>query len=78
MKFRRYVSGIQEKDARILKKAVENNKWAKKAYSIQMTIEPRKETGQEVVLYRNREIQIVMKEDRRAKYWEKYKKRSKL
>jgi hypothetical protein len=77
LKFRRYVSGIQKKDARILKKAVENKKWAKKAYSIQMTIEPRKETGQEVVLYRNIAIQIVMKEDRKDKYWEEYSKRHK-
>jgi hypothetical protein len=69
--------GIQEKDARTLKKAIENKKWAKKAYSIQMAIDPRKETSQEVVLYRNMEIQIVMKEDRKDKYWKEYYKRSK-
>jgi|GEM_PF-3862145 len=77
LKFKKYISGIQEKDARTLEKAVENKKWAKKAYFIQMTIDPRKETGQEVVLYRNREIKIVMEKDRKDEYREEYSKRRK-
>ncbi len=77
LKFKRTLFGIQKKDKKVLEKSVENKKWAKKAYFIQLIIEPKKETNQEVLLYRNKFIPIVMREDRLVEYKEVFSKRRK-
>ena len=77
LKFKKYIRGIQKKDKKVLEKSVENKKWAKKAFFIQAIIDPKKETDQDVVPYRNTFITIEMKEGRKEKYLEIYHKRRK-
>jgi len=72
LKFKKKRIGIQKKDAKVLEKSVENKKWAKKAYFIQLVVDPKKATNQGVVPYRNKTIPIIMKAKRKAAYDEMY------
>ena len=77
LKFRRKLSGIQNKDHIVLNNAVKNKKWARKAYFIETVVEPLKETGRAGTPYRNKYIIVTMDKERRKEFISIYNKRRK-
>ncbi|HOJ19704.1 MAG TPA: hypothetical protein PLT92_14165 [Ignavibacteriaceae bacterium] len=75
LKFRRKLSGIQNKDHMVLNNSVKNKKWARKAYFIETVVEPLRETGLTGTPYRNKYIIIAMSKEKRKEFLSIYNKR---
>lgn len=77
LKFRRRLSGVRSKDQQVLRRAVKNAKWVKKAYYIELIINPTKESKRKLVPYRNRKITLSMRQDTLDDYLAMYRERRK-
>ena len=77
LKFRRRLSGVLPRDQLVLRRAVTNARWAKKAYFVELVIEPSRETRRKLKPYRNCQITIVMPPDRLEDYLTAYSEKRK-